>query len=188
GTSVARDFVEFPSQVNEMWLDDPTVMARFARHHRTGEPLPAEVVARIRDAATFNQGWLTTEHVAAVCLDQAWHRLTVAEAAAIDDPVAFEAEALAARGLDVRLVPPRYRTGYFNHVFAGGYSAGYYSYLWSEVLDADTVEWFGEQDRPLRESGDHFRRTLLSRGSSRPEMESYREFRGRDPRPEAMLR
>src|SRR5699024_8424376 len=95
GTSVARDFVEFPSQVNEMWLDDPAVMARFARHHGTGEPLPAEVVTRIRDAAAFNQGWRTVEHVAAVCLDQAWHRLTVDEAAAIDDPLAFEAVALA---------------------------------------------------------------------------------------------
>lgn len=188
GTSVARDFVEFPSQVNEMWLDDPAVMARFARHYSTGEPLAAEVVTRIRDAAAFNQGWRTVEHVAAVCLDQAWHRLTVDEAAAIDDPLAFEAAALAERGLDLRLVPPRYRTGYFNHIFASGYSAGYYSYLWSEVLDADTVEWFSEQDRPLRELGDHFRSTLLSRGSSRPELESYREFRGRDPEPEAMLR
>ena len=188
GTSVARDFVEFPSQVNEMWLNDPAVMARFARHHRTGEPLAAAVVERIRAAATFNQGWLTSEHVAAVWVDQAWHRLSADEAAAIDDPIAFETAALAARGLDLHLVPPRYRTGYFNHIFASGYSAGYYSYLWSEVLDADTVEWFGEQDRPLRELGDHFRAALLSRGSSRPELESYRDFRGRDPEPEAMLR
>ncbi len=189
GTSVVRDFVEFPSQVNEMWLTDPDVVRRFARHHRTGEPLAAEIVTRLAEAESFNQGWHTTEMVAAVWLDQAWHRLGVEQAQSITDPVAFEAEALAVKGLAVDLVPPRYRTGYFNHIFAGGYAAGYYSYLWSEVLDADTVAWFEENaDRPLRELGDHFRETLLSRGSIRPEMDSYRAFRGRDPEPAAMLR
>jgi peptidyl-dipeptidase Dcp len=179
GTSVPRDFVEYPSQVNEMWLEDPEVLANYARHHETGEPLAPEVVERLARARRFGEGFATTEYLAAALLDQAWHRL--APDAEIDDVERFEADALAAAGVAEPTAPPRYRTTYFNHVFGGGYSAAYYSYIWSEVLDADTVEWFTENGGLRRENGDVFRRELLSRGGAVDPMEAYRAFRGRDP-------
>lgn len=182
GTRVPRDFVEYPSQVNEMWMLWPEVLANYARHHRTGELLPAHLVERLEAARTFNEGFATTEYLAASLLDQAWHRLTVEEVDAVDDVQRFEAEALARAGAAVPAVPPRYRTTYFAHIFSSeAYSAGYYSYIWSEVLDADTVEWFTENGGLRRENGDHFRRTLLSVGGSLDSMAAFRGFRGRDP-------
>ena len=179
GTGVPRDFVEYPSQVNEMWLDEPSVLAHYARHHETDAPLPAELVARLAQARQFGQGFATTEYLAAALLDQAWHRLGPDDR--VTDVETFEADALAAAGMTVRSALPRYRSTYFNHVFGGAYSAGYYSYIWSEVLDADTVEWFAERGGLLRENGEAFRRGLLSRGGSVDPLEAYRAFRGRDP-------
>ena len=179
GTGVPRDFVEFPSQVNEVWLRDPAIVDRYARHHETGEPLPDDLRARLIDQApAFGEGFATTEYLAAVLLDLAWHRLAPGEEVA--DVEAFEAAALAEAGIPAEL-PPRYRSTYFNHVFAGAYSAAYYSYIWSEVLDADTVEWFAEHGGLRRENGDAFARALLSRGGAVDPMEAYRAFRGRDP-------
>jgi peptidyl-dipeptidase Dcp len=180
GTGVPRDFVEFPSQVNEVWLRDPAVVARYARHHLTGAPLPPELADRLTDPApAFGEGWATTEYLAAAVLDLAWHRLAPGEE--VDDVAAFEAAALAAAGVAVPSVPPRYRSTYFNHVFAGAYSAAYYSYIWSEVLDADTVEWFAEHGGLRRRNGEAFRDALLARGGSVDPMAAYRAFRGRDP-------
>ncbi len=179
GTSVPRDFVEFPSQVNEMWLEDPEILASYARHHETGEPLPAELVERLAAARRFGEGFATTEYLAATLLDQAWHRLGPDDR--VTDVERFETDALAAAGIAEPTAPPRYRTTYFNHIFGGGYSAAYYSYIWSEVLDADTVEWFAENGGLRRENGDAFRRELLSRGGAVDPMEAYRAFRGRDP-------
>ena len=179
GTAVPRDFVEFPSQVNEMWLTDDTVLTRFARHHVTGEPIPRELVHRWQESRTFGEGFATTEYLAAALLDLAWHTLTPEDD--VDDVLAFEDAALERAGVRVATAPPRYRSTYFNHVFSGGYSAGYYSYIWSEVLDADTVEWFRENGGLRAENGEAFRRALLSRGGSVDPMEAYRSFRGRDP-------
>jgi peptidyl-dipeptidase Dcp len=177
GTAVPRDFVEYPSQVNEMWLEEPEILAAYARHHETGEPLPADALDKIKDARRFGEGAATTEYLAAALLDQAWHRLGVDQP--VTDVEAFEAAALA--GVDVPSVPPRYRSTYFNHVFGGAYSAGYYSYIWSEVLDADTVEWFTEHGGLRRENGERFRRELLARGGAVDPMAAYERFRGREP-------
>ncbi|MBF6175785.1 M3 family metallopeptidase [Nocardia blacklockiae] len=185
GTSVPRDFVEYPSQVNEMWLLWPEVLANYAKHYRTGEPLPAEQVDKLLAAQQYGEGFATTEYLAAALLDQAWHRLGVDDT--VEDVQRFEADALVKAGVALDAVPPRYRTTYFAHVFSGGYSAGYYSYIWSEVLDADTVEWFRENGGLTRANGDHFRRTLLGRGGSVDPMDAYRAFRGRDPRIEPLL-
>ncbi|WP_354642624.1 M3 family metallopeptidase [Kitasatospora camelliae] len=179
GTAVPRDFVEFPSQVNEMWMTRPEVLANYARHHETGEPLPAELVERMAAAENFGQGFRTVEYLAAALLDWAWH--TVPAGREIADALEFEAAALAEAGLAVPAIPPRYRTTYFNHVFSSEYSAGYYAYIWSEVLDADTVEWFGSAGRPVRESGEVFRRELLARGGSRDALDCFRAVVGRDP-------
>ncbi|RZT83421.1 peptidyl-dipeptidase Dcp [Pseudonocardia sediminis] len=182
GTSVPRDFVEFPSQVNEMWLEDPAVLARFARHHETGEPLPTALLDAALAARGYGEGQATTEYLAASLLDQAWHRITPdGGPATADDVLAFEADALAAAGVAHPQIAPRYRSTYFNHVFGGGYSAAYYSYIWAEVLDADTGAWFTEHQGLRRENGDRFRRELLSRGGAVDPMEAYRAFRGRDP-------
>ncbi len=187
GTSVPRDFVEFPSQVNEMWTTWPEVLAHYAKHHRTGEPLPAELVAKLEAAAKFNQGHATTEYLAAALLDQAWHRLSAAEVPEADGVLAFEAAALRRAGMDFAPVPPRYRSTYFNHIFSGGYEAGYYSYIWAEVLDADTVAWFKRNGGLQRANGDRFRAMLLSRGGSAEAMELYRAFRGGEPELEPLL-
>ncbi len=186
GTSVPRDFVEFPSQVNEMWAMWPEVLAHYARHVDTGEPLPGEVVEAVDAARLWGEGFATLEYLAATLLDQAWHR--VPPDAEISDPVQFEREALEQAGVASDLVPPRYRTTYFNHVFAGGYSAGYYSYIWSEVLDADTVDWFRENGGLTRANGDAFRHELLAVGGSVDPLEAFRAVRGRDADPAPLLR
>jgi peptidyl-dipeptidase Dcp len=179
GTNVPRDFVEYPSQVNEMWIMWPEVLANYARHHATGEALPQETVDKLNAAQLWGEGFGTTEYLGAALLDLAWHVLDGSDIP--DDAVEFEAKALAAAGIAHSLIPPRYRTGYFQHIFAGGwYAAGYYSYIWSEVLDADTVEWFKEHGGLSRANGDFFRAQLLSRGNSRDPLESFRAFRGRD--------
>ncbi|BDZ49999.1 hypothetical protein GCM10025867_22400 [Frondihabitans sucicola] len=183
GTNVFRDFVEFPSQVNEMWILWPSVLSNYARHYATGEPMPAALVEKLLAAEGFNQGFETSEYLAAALLDQAWHSLTFDEAAgltSVDDVAAFEASALAAVGLDHPAVPTRYSSTYFAHTFSGGYDAGYYSYIWSEVLDADTVEWFGANGGLSREGGSRFRQRLLGVGGSKDPLEAYRDFRGRD--------
>ena len=179
GTSVPRDFVEYPSQVNEMWVTWPEVLENYAVHYETGEPMPRELLDKVLSTQTFNQGFATTEYLAASIVDQALHQLTPEEVPSAETIMDFEAEALEAAGIALDEVPPRYRVTYFSHIM-GGYSAGYYSYIWSEVLDADTVEWFKENGGLRRENGDHFRRTLLSRGGSIDAMQMYREFRGRD--------
>jgi peptidyl-dipeptidase Dcp len=187
GTNVFRDFVEFPSQVNEMWMLWPEVLEKYAIHYETGEPIDAGVVQRIRDSETFNEGFATSEYLAAALLDQAWHTLSRAEADAVTDVAAFEAAALARVGLDNPAVPTRYSSAYFAHTFAGGYDAGYYSYIWSEVLDADTVEWFKSNGGLTRANGDRFRELLLGVGGSKDPLQAYREFRGRDAVIEPLL-
>jgi peptidyl-dipeptidase Dcp len=186
GTAVPRDFVEFPSQVNEMWALWPEVLTHYATHVETGEPLQAETVQAIEAAALWGEGFATLEYLAATLLDQAWHRID--PGTVVTDPPAFEAQALEAAGVDFDLVPPRYRTTYFQHVFAGGYSAGYYSYIWSEVLDADTVEWFKENGGLNRDNGDVFRSRLLSRGGSVDALGAFRAVRGRDAETGPLLR
>lgn len=178
GTNVFRDFVEFPSQVNEMWILWPEVLDNYARHHESGEPLDPAIVERLRATETFNQGHDTSEYLAAAWLDQAWHRASAN--AEIPDVVRFEAAALADIGLDDPVVPTRYSSTYFAHIFSGGYSAGYYSYIWSEVLDADTVDWFRANGGLTRENGDRFRSRLLGVGGSKDPLDAYRDFRGRD--------
>jgi len=187
GTTPQRDFVEFPSQVNEMWMLWPDVLDHYAKHYQTGERLDAALVERIRATATFNQGYLTSEYLAAALLDQAWHNLTPEEAEAVVDVNAFEAAALARVGLDDPAVPSRYQSPYFQHTFGGGYDARYYGYIWSEVLDADTVEWFNEHGGLTRENGERFRQLLLGVGGSKDPLEAYREFRGRDAVIEPLL-
>jgi peptidyl-dipeptidase Dcp len=179
GTSVPRDFVEYPSQVNEMWATWPEILKNYAKHYKTGAPMPTELLDKMQAAEKFNQGFKTTEYLAASLLDQAWHQLKPEQVPA--DTLAFEAEALKKAGVDYPPVPPRYRSTYFSHSFAGGYSAGYYSYIWSEVLDADSVEWFKQHGGLKRENGDHFRETLLSRGGSDEALKLFRNFTGGDP-------
>ena len=185
GTAVPRDFVEYPSQVNEMWMLWPEVVANFAKHHATGEPLPQDAIDRIEAASTWGEGFGTTEYLGATLLDLAWHELAPGET--VQDPAAFEAAALERAGVALDLVPPRYRSGYFKHIFAGGYAAAYYAYIWSEVLDADTVEWFKENGGLTRENGDRFRRELLARGNSIDPLQAFRSFRGRDAAIEPLL-
>lgn len=186
GTSVPRDFVEFPSQVNEMWATWPEVVQSYAVHYQTGEAMPSDLVEKVLAIETFNQGFMTTEYLEASLTDQALHQLAPEDVPSADQLMDFEAEALRATGANVAVVPPRYHVTYFSHIF-GGYAAGYYSYIWAEVLDADAVEWFEEHGGLTRANGDHFRRTLLSRGGSVDQMTLYREFRGRDPRVEPLL-
>ena len=189
GTAVSKDFVEYPSQVNELWGTDPQLLAGYARHIETGEPLPADQIAALQVEGGSDQARETVSFLAATWLDLAWHRLTEAEVDdAVSDIDAFEARVLGEVGLDVAAIPPRYRSRYFNHIFSSGYAAGYYSYIWSEILDADTVEWFAEHRDRLREAGDVFRTELLSRGGSGDEMGYFEAFRGRPPRIEPLLR
>jgi peptidyl-dipeptidase Dcp len=186
GTSVPRDFVEYPSQVNEMWATWPEVLKNYAKHYKTGEPIPQALLDKVIASEKFNQGYKTTEYLSASLLDQAWHQLNPSDVP--KDAVAFEAEALHKAGVDFPPVPPRYRSFYFSHAFAGGYSAGYYSYLWSEVLDADTVEWIKQHGGLKRENGDRFRAMLLSRGGSADALELFKNFVGRDPYIEPLLK
>ena len=179
GTSVPRDFVEYPSQVNEMWATWPEVLENYAVHYEKGEAMPRDLLEKVLSTQTFNQGFATTEYLAASIVDQALHQLTVNEVPSAELILDFEAQALEAAGIQVDEVPPRYRATYFSHII-GGYSAGYYSYIWSEVLDADTVDWFHENGGLLRENGDHFRQSLLSQGGSKDAMGLYRSFTGRE--------
>ncbi|MGW9043726.1 M3 family metallopeptidase [Streptomyces lydicus] len=182
GTGVPRDFVEFPSQVNEMWAEQPEILAHYARHHVTGEPMPPDLPGRLREAESFGAGFRVVEHQAAAVLDWSWHSLPAdGDLPDEGDAAAFEAAALERWGLALPAIPPRYRTGYFAHVFSGGYAAGYYGYRWAEVLDADTVRWFRENGRTVRESGEIFRRELLGRGGSVDPMAAFRAVVGRDP-------
>ncbi|PJJ71950.1 peptidyl-dipeptidase Dcp [Diaminobutyricimonas aerilata] len=186
GTNVYRDFVEFPSQVNEMWALWPEVLANYAVHHVTGEPMPTELAEKVSAARSYGEGFATSEYLAAALLDQAWHGITADDP--VDDVEEFERNALARVGLDHPAVPPRYSSTYFAHVFSGGYDAGYYSYIWSEVLDADTVEWFRESGGLTRENGERFRRLLLQTAGTREPLDAYREFRGRDAEIAPLLR
>jgi peptidyl-dipeptidase Dcp len=186
GTRVPRDFVEYPSQVNEVWMLWPEVLANYATHYQTGEPLPPALVDRLLAAAQFNEGFATTEYLAAALLDLAWHSLTPEDE--IDDVERFELDTLTRAGVALPFVPPRYRTTYFAHIFSGPYSSGYYSYIWSEILDADTVEWLRENGGLRRENGDRFRNALLSRGGSADAMAMFRAFRGRDPQIDPLLK
>ena len=180
GTSVPRDFVEYPSQVNEMWSIWPEVLANYAVHHETGEPMPRELLDKVLATQKFNQGYATTEYLAASLLDQSWHQMNADEVPDAEGLLAFEAKALADAGVALDTVPPRYRSTYFSHIISG-YSAGYYSYIWSEVLDADSVKWFENNGGMTRENGDHFRHTLLSRGGAEDAMTLFRNFKGSDP-------
>ena len=186
GTSVPRDFVEYPSQVNEMWAVWPSILKNYAIHYETGEPMPQELLDKVLETQKFNQGFATTEYLAASILDQALHQLNESEIPSAEDLIAFEKQALEDGGIAFEAVPPRYRSTYFSHII-GGYSAGYYSYIWSEVLDADTVDWFKENGGLRRENGDHFRLSLLSRGGSREALSLYKDFRGRDAEIQPLL-
>jgi peptidyl-dipeptidase Dcp len=186
GTSVPRDFVEYPSQVNEMWATWPEVLKNYAKHYKTGEPIPQALLDKVDAAQKFNEGYRTTEYLAASLLDQAWHQIDPSQIPT--DAIAFEKQALQKAGVDYPPVPPRYRSFYFSHAFAGGYSAGYYSYIWSEVLDADTVEYFKQHGGLTRENGDLFREKLLSRGGSADALSLFKNFTGRDPYLEPLLK
>ena len=186
GTSVERDFVEFPSQVNEMWMLWPEVLANYAKHYETGEALPLEWVENLNRAETFNQGFETTSYLAAAILDLAWHSLTVEDQ--VDDVESFEAGAIAGYGLDYAPVHTRYRSTYFSHIFDGGYSAGYYGYIWSEVLDADTVDWFKANGGLTRSNGQRFRDSLLSRGGSTDSLGMFKTFTGHEAAIEPLLK
>lgn len=186
GTNTFRDFVEFPSQVNEMWMLWPEVLENYAVHFQTGEPLPPEFVERIQASVAFNEGFATSEYLAAALLDQAWH--TISTDAAVTGVAEFESAALATIGLDDPAVPPRYSSTYFQHVMStSAYDAGYYSYIWSEVLDADTVDWFRENGGLTRANGDRFRERLLGVGGSKDPLEAFRDFRGRDAQVKPLL-
>jgi peptidyl-dipeptidase Dcp len=178
GTNVFRDFVEFPSQVNEMWMLWPEVLANYAVHYETGEPMPQHLVDKLHASSAFNEGYETSSYLAAALLDQAWHAISADDE--VTDVAGFESAALANVGLDNPAVPTRYSSTYFAHTFSGGYDAGYYSYIWSEVLDADTVEWFKANGGLTRENGGRFRSLLLGVGGSKDPLEAFRDFRGRD--------
>ena len=175
-----RDFVEYPSQVNEMWSTWPEVLSNYARHYQTGEPMPTELLERVLASQQFNEGYATTEYLAAAVIDQALFQLSEDDIPAAEELMAFEANVLEAAGANLATVPPRYRLPYFSHIM-GGYSAGYYAYIWSEVLDADTVDWFTENGGMLRKNGQRFRDAVLSRGGSEDAMSLFRVFRGREP-------
>jgi peptidyl-dipeptidase Dcp len=185
GTRVPRDFIEFPSQFNEHWALEPSVFANYAKHYQTGAPMPADLVNKIKQARTFNQGFTTTELMGASLLDLAWHTLPAGtEVADVD---AFEQNALRRYNLLIPEIPPRYRSTYFNHIWTGGYAAGYYGYTWSEVLDDDAYAWFTEHGGLTRENGLRFRNMILSRGGTEDAATLYRNFRGRDPNVDALL-
>ena len=179
GTSVPRDFVEFPSQFNEHWAMYPSIFANYAKHWQTGEPMPAELQAKLRATKNFNGGHALTEVLAAAELDLQWH--TLSGDAELQQPNDFEAAALVRAGVAVPLVPPRYRSTYFSHIFGGGYAAGYYAYLWAEMLDSDAYHWFQQNGGLTRENGDRLRKMILSRGNTADPAELYRAWAGRDP-------
>jgi len=181
GTAVPRDFVEYPSQYNEMWARDPRVVAHYAHHYQTGEPMPADLLAQVLASQRFNQGYATTEYIAAALLDQAWYQINAAQAPAAGSVPAFELTALSESGLDYAPVPPRYHSTYFAHIFESGYSAGYYAYLWSEVLARDTGRWFTQHGGLTRANGAALRSKVLSRGRTQEPQVLFRNFYGRAP-------
>jgi peptidyl-dipeptidase Dcp len=183
--STPNDFVEFPSQFNEHWATEPTVFAHYVKHHKTGQPMPDALVAKIKKAKTFNQGYMTTEYLAAALLDMAWH--TLPPDAPKQDVEAFEKAALARFQVNLAEVPPRYRTTYFSHIWGGSYAAGYYAYLWAEVIDDDAYYWFKENGGMTRQNGQRFRDMILSRAGSEDPASMYRAFRGRDPEVQPLL-
>ncbi|QDE32717.1 MULTISPECIES: M3 family metallopeptidase [Shewanella] len=186
GTATARDFVEFPSQANEDWSIDPQVLANYAKHYKTGEPIPAELLAKVLKSHTFNQGFGTVEYLAAALLDMEWH--SIAAGTEITDVAAFEKQALAKHGLDYTPVPPRYKTTYFSHSFGGGYSAGYYAYLWTEVFAADAFSFMMSHGGLTLENGQKYRDTILSKGNSQDLMQDYIDFAGKKPSTDALLK
>lgn len=186
GTNTPRDFVEFPSQINEHWASDPQVFARYARHVETGEKMPQPLLEKMQRASLFNKGYDMTELLSAALLDMRWHSLEQSVSSLSVDE--FEQQALAAEGLDLQAVPPRYRSSYFAHVFGGGYAAGYYAYLWTQMLADDGYQWFVEQGGLTRENGRKFREAILSRGNSTDLAELYCQWSGRDPKMEPMLK
>ncbi|MBQ4798147.1 M3 family metallopeptidase [Pseudoalteromonas sp. MMG006] len=186
GTATARDFVEFPSQAHEDWMIEPTVLANYAKHYKTGEPIPQALLDKVLASQKFNQGFGTTEYLAAALLDMEWH--SFGSDKKITDVQKFESDALKAHGIDYYPVPPRYKSNYFSHTFAGGYSAGYYAYLWTEVFAADAFAHMENNGGLTRENGDNFRKEILSKGNSRDLMQSYIEFRGQKPTTDALLK
>jgi peptidyl-dipeptidase Dcp len=186
GTSVPRDFVEFPSQFNEHWASYPAVFDHYAKHYKTGAAMPAELVAKLKKSKTFNQGYLLTELVAAAQLDMQWH--TLPNSAPLENPDEFEKAALQKTKLDISKVPPRYRSSYFMHIWGNGYAAGYYAYLWSEMLDDDAYAWFETHGGLTRANGDRFRRMVLSRGNTEDLAKMYAVWLGSKPSVEPMLK
>ncbi|MFO3707514.1 M3 family metallopeptidase, partial [Xanthomonas codiaei] len=186
GTSVPRDFVEFPSQVNEMWADEPSILKNYAKHYQNGTPMPQALLDKVIAASKFNQGFATTEYLGAAMLDQNWHQISASDVPDAAGVMAFEAKALQQDGIAYAPVPPRYKTPYFSHIM-GGYAAGYYAYIWSEVLDANTQQWFKQHGGLSRANGDRFRKTLLSRGGSVDAMELFQNFAGHAPQIEPLL-
>lgn len=179
GTNTARDFVEFPSQFNEHWALNPEVLKNYAKHYQTGEVIPAALVQKIKNAATFNQGYMFTELLAAANLDLQWHKLNAS--APLQDVDSFEKEALKKSGLDIKVVPPRYRSSYFAHIWGGGYAAGYYAYIWTDMLNQDAYQWFVENGGMTRANGQRFRELILSRGNTQDFEKMYENFRGKKP-------
>jgi peptidyl-dipeptidase Dcp len=186
GANTPRDFVEFPSQFNEQWASDPKVFANYAKHYQTGAPMPAELVEKIRKAKSFNQGYAMSELISAALLDMQWHMLPASDTK--QDVDAFEAAALKKAGFTLAQVPPRYRSSYFQHIWGNGYAAGYYAYLWTQMLDSDAFEWFKEHGGLTRENGQVFRDKILSRGNTEELGKLYRDFRGKAPSIEPMLK
>ena len=186
GTQVPRDFVEFPSQFNEHWASYPSIFAHYAKHYQTGEAMPAELAAKLKSAEKFNQGYQLTELLAAAGLDLQWH--TLSAATPLQDPDAFETEALQRVHLALSYVPPRYRSSYFLHIWSNGYAAGYYAYLWSEMLDDDAYQWFEDHGGLTRANGDRFRKMVLSRGYSEDLQKLYATWAGHEPSVEPMLK
>ncbi|MBZ9613843.1 M3 family metallopeptidase [Rheinheimera maricola] len=185
GTSVSRDFVEFPSTFEEDWAANPEVIANYAKHYQTGEAIPAELLQKVMNSRSFNQGFDTLEYMSAALLDMEWHSLSADEA--LQDVNAFEAAALKKHGVDLVAVPPRYKSTFFSHSMGGGYSAGYYAYMWSEILAADAFAFVQSQGGLKLENGQNYRKNILSVGNSRPPMESYKAFRGQEPTTDALL-
>ena len=186
GTSTARDFVEFPSQFNEHWATYPSVFANYAKHHATGQPMPPELADKIMRARNFNEGYMLTELLAAAELDMQWHALPAD--APLQDPDTFEQQALAKMHVDIAAVPPRYRSSYFSHIWGNGYSAGYYAYLWTQMLADDGYAWFDDHGGLTRANGDRFRHMVLSRGNSQELGKMYKDWRGAAPTVDAMMK
>lgn len=186
GTNVPRDFVEFPSQINEHWALDPVVLKNYAIHYETKQPIPQSLVDKIKKASTFNQGYMTTELVSAAALDMDWHSVT--SETLLLPVLDFEKQSLAKHGFTLATVPPRYHTPYFAHIWGGGYSAGYYAYLWSETLDSDAWEWIEKNGGLTRKNGDRFRKYILSVGNSVDLNQAFRDFTGHDPDIKPLLR